>query len=143
MQNSCVQFFVLEPNTGARLYEVYQHCVTTEHNYLKENCQGTGLSFAFSRKLGHAMACSFGTLSQRFRQEVLLQYSRTQMCMVHLIVSITGAHRPLAAAVALWPCRASGLFCKFWISRKTVALSLCWTACSCDLFGRGELQVVM
>ena len=74
----------------------------------------------------HAMACSFGTLSQRIRQEVLLQCSRRQVCMVHLIVAITGAHRapdlPLAAAVALWPCRARGSLCKSRTSRKTVSL---------------------
>ena len=46
--------------------------------------------------------------------------------MVHLIVAITGAHRaldlPLAAAVALWPCRAGGSLCKSHTSRKTVTL---------------------
>ena len=43
--------------------------------------------------------------------------------MVHLIVGITGAHRapdlPLAAAVALWQCRASGSLCKSRTSRNT------------------------
>ena len=34
------------------------------------------------------MACSFGTLSQRIWQEVLLQCSRRQVCMVHLIVTV-------------------------------------------------------
>ena len=70
--------------------------------------------------------CSFGTLSRRIRQEVLLQCSRRQVCMVHSIVAITGAHRtpdlPLAAAVALWLCRASGSLCKSRTSCKTVAL---------------------
>ena len=33
----------------------------------------------------HTMACSFGTLSQRIRQEVLLQCSRRQVRMVHVI----------------------------------------------------------
>ena len=72
------------------------------------------------------MASSFGILSRRIRQEVLLQCSRRHVCMVHLIVAITGSHPApdllLAAAVALWPCRASGSLCKSRTARKTVTL---------------------
>ena len=67
----------------------------------------------------------WGLYHNVFRQEVSLQCSRKQVCMVHLIVAITGAHRapdlPLAAAVALWPCRARGSLCKSRTSRKTIS----------------------
>ena len=63
-------------------------------------------------------------------------------------VAMSGAHRapdlPLAAAVAQWLCRVQvARFVNLAHLARQSLFSLCSTACSCDVFGRGELQVVM
>ena len=48
--------------------------VTTKHNYLKEHCQGTGLTFTFARNLGHMPTWALPPLA-RHRMKSFGQYS--------------------------------------------------------------------
>ena len=80
-------------------------------------------------------------LSQRIRQEVLLQYSRRQVCKVCLIVTVTGAHwapdlrRARAGdstgGRATFDVAWSGSLCEPRTSHKTIALF--------TLFNRSQL----
>ena len=106
----CCQSHVLPATSLARSFLLHAVCAKT-FLFLSFACVSNNQTNSPEVSLGSIHRLCFclpfhGLLfHSRTRQFVL-----RQVCMVHLIVAITGAHRapdlPLAAAVALWGCRS-------------------------------------